>query len=254
MELTRKLSRRVILWIVAWFMVLGISLVLLGYWEMTQIQISLKGYPEETLSSASLQVIENAARDATRTLWPKLAGVLAVVGFLLWLSVHLTLNRLVGARELQGPRPLDRERPKVRPQPAPERESSLQEDRRRSLHLLSLLQRESRLLDFLEENLSNYDDAQIGAAVRSIQESCQKALRKYVDPKAVIDQNESEEITVPAGFDPSAIKLTGNVSGAPPFRGILQHRGWRAGALNLPVLSGSVDPDIISPAEVEIPA
>ena len=139
-------------------------------------------------------------------------------------------------------------------EPPPVRKATAVEDpRRQSLLLLSLLQREARLVDFLEENLQDYDDAQIGAAVRNIQENCKKSLNTYIDPKAVIDQNEGEEITVPKGFDPSTVKLTGNVSGQPPFKGILNHRGWRIGRFDLPKLSGVVNPEIISPAEVEIP-
>ena len=118
---------------------------------------------------------------------------------------------------------------------------------------MSLLQREGRLVDFLQEDLQAYEDAQIGAAVRSIQENCQKTLHRYVDPRAIIDREEGEEVSVPEGFDPSVIKLSGKVSGNPPFKGILQHRGWRAGERNLPTLSGTLDPDVISPAEVEIP-
>ena len=101
-------------------------------------------------------------------------------------------------------------------------------DRAKTVQMISLLQRDGRLVDFLEENLQSYDDAQIGAAVRNIQKSCQDSLNRYMKPIAIIDRNEGEEITVEAGFDPAAIKLTGNVSGEPPFKGTLQHRGWRS--------------------------
>ncbi|MFO8113203.1 MAG: DUF2760 domain-containing protein [Desulfosalsimonadaceae bacterium] len=129
------------------------------------------------------------------------------------------------------------------------------EDRQRRyyLHLLSVLQREGRLVDFLTEDLAPYDDAQIGAAVRSIHENCQKSLEKYLSPKFVMDKNEGEPVTIPPEFDSNAIKLTGNVTGEPPFSGVLRHRGWRAGKLELPELTGTGDAKIIAPAEVEIP-
>jgi hypothetical protein len=127
-----------------------------------------------------------------------------------------------------------------------------QRDTRVFLHLLSVLQREGRLLDFFSEKLEGYDDAQIGAAVRGIHESCQKALKKYLRLKTVLTSEEGAEVTVEPGFDPSAIKLVGNVTGEPPFRGILRHQGWRAEKVELPVLSGGQTPSIISPAEVEI--
>ena len=68
-----------------------------------------------------------------------------------------------------------------------------------------------------------------------------------------MDQTEGDSVTVPVGFDAGAIKLTGNVSGEPPFTGTLQHRGWKASSFNLPTLSGHQNPDIIAPAEVELP-
>ena len=97
-----------------------------------------------------------------------------------------------------------------------------------------------------------YEDAQIGAAVRSIQDNCKNSLKKYLNPKAVIDQDEGDSITVPTDFDPNAIKLTGNVTGEPPFHGTLRHKGWRASRLELPTLSPVKDPSILAPAEVEI--
>jgi hypothetical protein len=128
-----------------------------------------------------------------------------------------------------------------------------QERRRRVfLHLLSVLQREGRLLDFFDEDLSLYEDEEIGAAVRSIQEDCKKTMAKYLALKPVIDKAEGEEIVVEQGFDPDAIKLTGNVTGNPPFKGLLRHRGWKAGRREIPKLSDVLDAAIIVPAEVEI--
>jgi len=47
------------------------------------------------------------------------------------------------------------------------------------------------------------------------------------------------------------VRLTGNVHGQPPFRGVLQHGGWRAEHVTLPKTAG-VDAAILAPAEVEI--
>lgn len=140
----------------------------------------------------------------------------------------------------------EKEVPKISVQEAREKQ------RRYYLHLLSVLQREGRLVDFLQEDLGPYNDAQIGAAVRSIHENCKKSLEKHLSPLFIMDKNEGEEVTVPGDFDSSVIKLTGNVAGEPPFTGILRHKGWRAGKLELPMLSASGDAKIIAPAEVEI--
>jgi hypothetical protein len=125
-------------------------------------------------------------------------------------------------------------------------------DQRMLLHLLTLLQREGRLMDFLGEDLSAYEDAQIGMAVRSIQESCKAAIEKQLHPKAVMEAEEESKVTVAAGFDPNAIKLVGKVAGEPPFTGILRHKGWRAAGVEIPALSDKDDPLVIAPAEVEI--
>ncbi|MBF0468925.1 MAG: DUF2760 domain-containing protein [Desulfamplus sp.] len=124
--------------------------------------------------------------------------------------------------------------------------------RRLFLHFLSVLQREGRILDFFSEDLSLYDDEQIGAAVRSIQEDCKKTVEKYLAPCPVLSSEEGDMVDIMPGFDPDAIKLTGNVSGSPPFKGILRHRGWKAGKKEIPRLSDFIDSSIIAPAEVEI--
>jgi hypothetical protein len=133
-------------------------------------------------------------------------------------------------------------------------EQKIEQDRKRRLflHSLSVLQRDGRLLDFFDEDLSRYEDAQIGAAVRSVQEDCKKTLKKYIDPKPVIDGEEGEKITIEAGFDIDSITLVGNVAGDPPFEGVLKHRGWKAGKNEIPKLSDIQDPSLIIPAEVEI--
>src|SRR5207248_6217728 len=95
------------------------------------------------------------------------------------------------------------------------------------LRMLALLQREGRLLDFLMEDISAAPDAQVGFGVREMQRKCQEAIRKALDLAPVLPNNENDTVTVPAGFDPSAVRLTGNVAGAPPFRGPLIQPGRR---------------------------
>lgn len=122
-----------------------------------------------------------------------------------------------------------------------------------AVQLLALLQKEGRLLDFLQEDISAYEDAQIGAAVRNIHQDCQRVLAERVGVQPVLEGEEESQVTVEAGFDPSRIKLIGNVTGEPPFVGMLKHHGWRAAAINLPSLPPGHDPQLITPAEVELP-
>jgi len=123
----------------------------------------------------------------------------------------------------------------------------------RAVQMLGLLQRDGRLIDFLVEDVTPFPDAQLGAAVRSIHTSCRQVLERYVELSPVIDSDEDQPVTVPAGFDPAAIKLVGNVAGKPPLRGVLRHRGWRVKKVTLPSLpQGSTGRAIVAPAEVEI--
>lgn len=133
-------------------------------------------------------------------------------------------------------------------------EKKLEQERQKRLflHFISVLQREGRLIDFFAEELSVYDDDQIGAAVRSIQEDCRKSVDKYLSLVPVIDKEEGDTVEVEPGFDPNAITLTGNVSGEPPFTGVLRHRGWKAAKNDVPKLSDVQDASIVAPAEVEV--
>ena len=121
-----------------------------------------------------------------------------------------------------------------------------------ALRLLGLLQAEGRLVDFLEEDLTPYPDDQIGGAVRAIHEGCRKALHAQFALEPVLRGAEGEDVTVEEGFDAAEVRLTGNVAGAPPFRGVLRHGGWRVTSAALPERQG-IDPRVIAPAEVEIP-
>src|SRR5262245_34707500 len=44
------------------------------------------------------------------------------------------------------------------------------------LRLVTILQREGRLVDFFLEDIDDYTDQQVGAAVRDIHRNCRKAL------------------------------------------------------------------------------
>jgi hypothetical protein len=191
---------------------------------------------------------------------PVLSMVFMIFALILWLFIRGSVARFIRRSSL-----VDQQAPAMKKkvkkdsfpadssaEPAITKKELIETNKRFYLQLLSVLQREGRLIDFFSEDLSMYDDAQIGAAVRSIQENCKNSLKKYLNPKAVIDQNEGDSITVPADFDPNAIKLTGNVTGEPPFHGTLRHKGWRASRLELPTLSVVKDPSILAPAEVEI--
>jgi hypothetical protein len=122
----------------------------------------------------------------------------------------------------------------------------------RAVQMLALLQRDGRLIDFLAENVSAYPDAQLGAAVRTIHESCRQVLDHYVKLEPILNSEEDQPVTVQTGFDPAAIKLIGNVAGKPPVRGVLRHKGWRVKEVNLPPLPQGSGRTVVAPAEVEL--
>jgi hypothetical protein len=122
----------------------------------------------------------------------------------------------------------------------------------RAVQMLALLQRDGRLIDFLAENISPYPDAQLGAAVRTIHEACRKVLEHYVKLEPILNSEEDQPVTVQGGFDPAAIKLIGNVTGEPPIRGVLRHKGWHVKEVNLPPLPQGSGRMVIAPAEVEL--
>lgn len=122
-----------------------------------------------------------------------------------------------------------------------------------ALTLLAALQREARLVDFLKEDLSGYNDAQIGAAVRDVHRDAAAVLERLFALRPLRDQEEGVEVEIPTGFDPAQLTLTGQVTGPPPFRGTLAHQGWQATRCALPTWSGqSEDARVIAPAEVEV--
>ncbi len=121
-----------------------------------------------------------------------------------------------------------------------------------ALQLLSLLQREARFVDFVEEDIAAYSDAEIGAAGRVVHEGCRKVLHEHFDIAPVRSETEGSRITLPAGFDAAAVRLTGNVVGQAPFSGTLGHRGWRVTGSQLPQLAPGHDTTVIAQAEVEL--
>ncbi|EPX62651.1 hypothetical protein D187_008839 [Cystobacter fuscus DSM 2262] len=130
--------------------------------------------------------------------------------------------------------------------PPPEREHAS------ALQFLAMLQREGRLVDFLQEDVAAFPDEDVGAAARIVHEGCRKVLRQYLALEPVLSQNEGDTVQVPAGFDAQRIRLTGNVAGQPPYSGSLKHKGWVITSVTFPSTSPALDPRVLAPAEVEL--
>lgn len=143
--------------------------------------------------------------------------------------------------------PMMKEGPAATPRTAP------RPARSEAITLLATLQREARFLDLVQEPLAQYGDAQVGAAARDVLQGCAAVLKRLFDLRPVLEQEEGSTVEVPAGFDANRYRLTGNVTGEPPFRGTLAHHGWQASKCELPEWTGSKEAAlIVAPAEVEL--
>jgi hypothetical protein len=135
---------------------------------------------------------------------------------------------------------------KVTPPPAPKPQSGPADG---AVQILSVLQREARLVDFLMEDISAYSDEQVGAAVRDVQQQSRASLERYLKLQPVIDGVEGD-FTKTDGLASAQLKLVGNVppSGKAPG-GVLRHKGWKAEKVELPSLPPG---NVLAPAEIEV--
>lgn len=121
-----------------------------------------------------------------------------------------------------------------------------------ALQLLALLQREGRLIDFLQEDVAAFSDAEVGAAARVVHEGCKRVLDEYFTVRPVRSEAEGDAVVLEAGFDARKNRLTGNVTGEPPYKGSLAHPGWEVTDVRLPTLSAGHEARIVAPAEIEL--
>lgn len=165
------------------------------------------------------------------------------------------VRQLVEGKDLAPPVPVIPPEPAavaVAPAPVavPEERAPLRSE---ALTLLSVLQREARLVDFLQEPIAAYSDEQIGAAVRGVHKDCATVLARLFALEPMRPEQEGAAIEVPAGFDPAQFRLVGNIPERPPFRGQITHAGWRATKCEVPEWTGRDESAlVVAPCEVEI--
>lgn len=177
--------------------------------------------------------------------------VATILFVILWLQARRASSAAVPDAITQKAEPAPVEPVSTKPEP-PEPSKLHQSSPESALQLLSLLQAESRFIDFVQEDLSQYSDADIGAVARVVHEGSRKTLDQYVDLAPIRDESEESSVTLEAGFDPSRVRLTGRVAGEPPFTGTLIHRGWQVTRVSLPQVADGHDTRVLAPAEVEL--
>jgi hypothetical protein len=141
---------------------------------------------------------------------------------------------------------------KIVPGPAPEPVILKEATPDAALQLLGLLQQQARFIDFIKEDLSGFNDADIGVAARVVHEGCNKVINEHFSLAPVRNEQEGGKITLPKGFDAASVRLTGKVTGEAPFTGTLVHKGWQVTQIRLPKLTQGYNASIVAPAEVEL--
>lgn len=209
--------------------------------------------------------IDLSLRPSTFDLWHVcLAGTAAVLALLL---IAVLIAVLLGMRRCRKSAPAVVAQPpqpevkivekiveveKIVQAPAPEPVVLKETTPDAALQLLSLLQKEARFIDFIQEDVAAYSDAEIGAAARVVHQGCGKAINEHFSLAPVSQDAEGNRVTLNAGFDASRFRLTGNIVGQAPFNGTLVHKGWQVTDLRLPKLTEGHNANIIAPAEVEL--
>jgi hypothetical protein len=118
-----------------------------------------------------------------------------------------------------------------------------------AIFTLNLLQREGRLIDFLQEDIESFSDAQVGTAVRQIHRECAATLEKYFKLRAISEVAEGQEMSISSSFDPSMIRVTGNTEAGKSV-GIVRHKGWISSEQALPQQVGHRNSCVVCPAEI----
>jgi len=122
-----------------------------------------------------------------------------------------------------------------------------------ALTLLETLQREARLIDFLQEEIDGYNDQQIGSAVREIHRGCRTVLQRMFRIVPVVEGTEGTPFTVRGNEGAAQIRLIGKVVETRPVSGTLVHAGWKAERCDTPQWQGDDGAKLIlAPAEVEL--
>jgi Domain of unknown function (DUF2760) len=171
----------------------------------------------------------------------------------------LTLSLIGAPKSRTGPGPDSDGAPPYRsPVPAPvpvasqPRSEGANQVEAEVVAFLALLQEKGRLIDFLMDNITSYDDTQVGAAARVIHQGCRQVLLENFKITAISEAEEGSLVTVPAGYAEEQYRIVGKISGEPPFTGTLIHKGWKTEFVKLPRLAETLRLPAIAPAEVEL--
>jgi hypothetical protein len=118
-----------------------------------------------------------------------------------------------------------------------------------ALTLLAVMQKESRILDLIFDDLDGYTDEQIGGASRQVLRDLKDCLDSHVKIESLVDQHEGDVVQIPDAASPVRWKVLGDASAQ---TGTLTHAGYVARKVALPEWTGTEEnASILAPAEVD---
>ena len=175
-----KRVKQKMFWVISWVMaIIGALAVAGGYLVVEKICDLNNGGNTDQMSemiSGWLAILDQG--NSCYWAFPIVFVFFILLGILLWAALTASMRGVLEEEKTEG------DGRKGQPKKKDFIDQKIERERRQRLflHSLSILQREGRLIDFFDEDLSRYEDAQIGAAVRSIQEDCKKAVKSTLIP------------------------------------------------------------------------
>ena len=122
------------------------------------------------------------------------------------------------------------------------------------LSLLSSLQKKGRFLDFVQGDISQYPDAQVGAAARVVHQGCAEALREFLEIHPIHEDPEGQVVKLQSDAQDLKYSFSGEPGTHLPENGRLIHRGWKTEKIQLPKRTKPMREDllVITPAEIQL--
>ncbi|MEM9588632.1 MAG: DUF2760 domain-containing protein [Planctomycetota bacterium] len=118
-----------------------------------------------------------------------------------------------------------------------------------AITLLAALQRESRLIDLVQEDIAPFSDAQVGAAARPCLLQAASTLNRMFKIEPLTTNADGESMTIDEHASASRVQWIGEGSGN---SGTLVHHGWQATQVELPEWTGNEDDaTIIAPLQIQ---
>ena len=183
---------------------------------------------------------------------PIAAALIAVLNALLLIPALLLAIAILALslfERRETPAPLPAPVAAKPPPPPPERHPEAE-----VVAFLGLLQEKGRLVDFLMDDISIYDDSRVGAAARVVHFGCRDVLQEHFKVTPISDAEEGSQVMIPENYSIDEYRLMGKITGNPPFRGVLLHKGWKTESVKLPRLIKTEEKRLpsITPALIEV--